>query len=117
MNPFVAQLTLSLGQPAPFQSTPVTPPSSGSSSRTLSTASDSSSGSMLGPPMTYEDTRVIFNNINELAEFSETFTGKLEDALGCALEGGSGDDCIGELFLDTVSTVFHAPFVLNHRRC
>ena len=63
------------GQPAPFAATPATPPgSSASSSRTLSTASDSSAASYLsvgGPPMTREDTKIIFNNVSELAVFSE----------------------------------------------
>lgn len=55
--------------------------------------------------MTGEDCRIIFNNICELAEFSDAFTGKLEEALGNVLEGGDGADFVGELFLGTVSSI------------
>ena len=94
------------GQPAPFAATPATPPgSSASSSRTLSTASDSSAASYLsvgGPPMTREDTKIIFNNVSELAVFSDEFADLLEEALGDVLEGGTGHDCVGKLFLQIV---------------
>ncbi|KAG7091289.1 hypothetical protein E1B28_010337 [Marasmius oreades] len=64
----------------------------------MSIASDSSSSS-LGPPMATEDAKVIFNNIAELAQFSDRFCEQLEDALGSILEGGIGEDRVGELFL------------------
>lgn len=86
----------------PLPNLPITPPnSSGSSSRTLSTASDSSTTS-LGPPMTQEDVKVIFGNISEIAVFSDLFCQALEEALGDLLEGGKGDDHVGALFLSIV---------------
>ncbi|KAH7912737.1 hypothetical protein BJ138DRAFT_1100071 [Hygrophoropsis aurantiaca] len=77
--------------------------SSGASSRTVSTASDSStSSSQLGPPMSREDTRIIFGNIAELAIFSHQFVERLEKALGSVLDGGEGPDHVGELFLEII---------------
>lgn len=106
----VTQLRVS-GKSAPFNvPRPLTPPgSSGSSSRTLSTASDSSSGSSnAGPPMTKDDVRIIFGNIAELAVFSDMFSERLQEALGDVLEDGKGEDTVGTLFLEVVSTVFLA---------
>ncbi|KAK7052828.1 hypothetical protein VNI00_004147 [Paramarasmius palmivorus] len=96
-------IPLALGQPVPVNVlAPMTPPgSSGSSSRTMSTASDSSTSS-LGAPMSAEDARIIFNNIEDLANFSDTFCDRLEEALGSILEGGVGEDRVGELFLQTI---------------
>ncbi|KAI0701003.1 hypothetical protein C8T65DRAFT_579908 [Cerioporus squamosus] len=99
-------IPLALGQPAPFSATPATPPgSSASSSRTLSTASDSSSLSTGGPPMTREDAKIIFNNVSELAVFADEFSELLEQALGDVLEGGTGDDYVGKLFLQIIPTM------------
>ncbi|KAF9235247.1 hypothetical protein BU15DRAFT_89614 [Melanogaster broomeanus] len=103
-------IPLALGQPAPFNTsgTPPTPPlspssGSGSSSRTVSTASDSSTtSSQLGPPMTRDDVRIIFGNISDLALFSDRFVERLEEALGGVLEGGSGEDTVGALFLEII---------------
>lgn len=69
-------------------------------------ASDSSGGSLgsLGPPMTKEDVRIIFNNVAEIAVFADAFTEKLEEALGGVLEGGLGEDHVGALFLEVVRT-------------
>jgi dynamin-binding protein len=96
-------LTPRAGKSAPY-ALPATPPSSGSSSRTLSTASDSSTASTLGPAMTPDDTRIIFGNIAEIAMFADAFSEQLEDALGSALDGGGAtdDDRVGALFLDVV---------------
>ncbi|KAF8161375.1 hypothetical protein B0H34DRAFT_700687 [Crassisporium funariophilum] len=92
-------IPLALGQTVPLHNTPISPPnSSGSSSRTLSTSSDSSTAS-LGPPMTTEDVKIIFSNIPELAMFSDLFGEELELALGSVVEGGHGEDFVGELFL------------------
>ncbi|KAH8103427.1 hypothetical protein BXZ70DRAFT_999023 [Cristinia sonorae] len=98
-------IPLALGQPTAFQaaSLPLTPPhSSGSSARTVSTASDSSSGSFLGSAMSKEDSKIIFNNVGELAEFSDRFSTQLEEALGSVLEGGVGEDHVGKLFLELI---------------
>ncbi|KAF5387247.1 hypothetical protein D9757_006854 [Collybiopsis confluens] len=90
-------IPLAIGHPI-LNSLPLSPPrSSGSSSRTLSTASDSSTGST-DPPMTTEDAKIIFSNIAELALFSDAFCDKLQDALGAILDGGTGEDHVGALF-------------------
>lgn len=54
--------------------------------------------------MSEKDTKIIFNNVGELAQFSDMFTERLEEALGGVLEGGSGIDHVGELFLEIVCT-------------
>ncbi|KAF9443991.1 hypothetical protein P691DRAFT_763777 [Macrolepiota fuliginosa MF-IS2] len=96
-------IPLALGHTVPLPNLPITPPnSSGSSSRTLSTASDSSLTS-LGPPMTPEDVKLVFGNISEIAVFSDLFCQALEEALGALLDGGKGDDHVGALFLSIVS--------------
>lgn len=55
--------------------------------------------------MTQEDTRIIFNNVAEIAVFADMFTERLEDALGAVLEGGTGEDHVGALFLEMVSAI------------
>jgi hypothetical protein len=67
-----------------------------SPSRTVSTASDTSPQNSL--PMNPDDTRIIFNNIEELAIFSESLCDKLEKAIGA----GESDDRVGALFLAMV---------------
>ena len=52
--------------------------------------------------MTPEDVRIIFNNVEELARFSDDFCELLEDALGSLIEGGVGEDRVGALFLEIV---------------
>ncbi|RDB24970.1 Dynamin-binding protein [Hypsizygus marmoreus] len=102
-------IPLALGQSVPLNSSssfsspspPPPPSSSSSSSRTLSVSSDSSAAS-LGPPMTQEDTRIIFSNIAELAIFSDRFCEALEVALGSNIEGGEGEDQVGALFLEII---------------
>ncbi|KDR75582.1 hypothetical protein GALMADRAFT_488485 [Galerina marginata CBS 339.88] len=102
-------IPLALGQTAPLHSVPITPPnSSGSSSRTVSTSSDSSTAS-LGPPMTAEDAKMIFSNISELAMLADMFTEELELALGSVVEGGLGEDFIGALFLRIIPD-FERPY-------
>ncbi|PFH52197.1 hypothetical protein AMATHDRAFT_57560 [Amanita thiersii Skay4041] len=96
-------IPLALGHPTTVHTPPITPPhSSASSSRTMSIASDPST---LGPPMSIDDTRIIFNNVAELAMFSESFCEKLERAIGAA----ENEDCIGKLFLGMVSD-FETPY-------
>ena len=85
----------------PIHDTPISPDSSNSSSR-ISTASDSSTTSSLGPPMSPEDAKIIFGNIAELAILADTVTKQLEKALGAVIEGGQGQDAVGSLFLDIV---------------
>jgi hypothetical protein len=52
--------------------------------------------------MTREDIKIIFNNVADLALFSDFFTDRLEDALGSILDGGVGQDYVGALFLEMV---------------
>ena len=76
--------------------------SSGSSSRAISIASNSSGSPAAVPPMTKKDAKIIFNNVADLALFSDLFTERLEDSFGSVLEGGTGHDCVGALFLEMV---------------
>ena len=55
--------------------------------------------------MTKKDAKIIFNNVADLALFSDLFTERLEDSLGSILEGGIGQDRVGELFLEMVRVV------------
>ena len=52
--------------------------------------------------MTEKDAKIIFMNIADIAMFSDMFTERLEEALGAALEGGTGEDHVGALFLEMV---------------
>ncbi len=56
--------------------------------------------------MTPEDTKIIFSNITEIALFADMFTEEVEMALGSVIEGGQGDDSVGDLFLRIVSIIF-----------
>src|SRR5260370_12036017 len=80
---------------------PTPPHSSSSSLRTLSNASGSST-TLLGPPMTRDDARIIFSNLPELAEFADDFVSRLEAALGSVLPSGDGEDRVGALFIAMV---------------
>ncbi|KAF8911579.1 hypothetical protein CPB84DRAFT_1762280 [Gymnopilus junonius] len=107
-------IPLALGQTAPLSNLPVTPPnSSGSSSRTVSTASSSdSSTASLGPPMTSEDIKIIFGNIAELAELADQFTEELAYAIGsAAVEGGlQDDDYVGAIFTEKAIPRLEKPY-------
>ncbi len=52
--------------------------------------------------MTREDSKIIFNNVSELAVFADELSADLEKALGDVLEGGTGEDWVGKLFLQKV---------------
>lgn len=57
-------------------------------------------------PMTLEDVRIVFSNIEQLAEFADEFAGKIEKHMGEALNPDSEEkDSIGTLFLEVVSTL------------
>lgn len=58
------------------------------------------------PPMTQDDVRVIFGNIEQLAVFADGFADEIETALGTEIPGGIGADGVGELFVKRVSSVF-----------
>ena len=102
--------------------------SSGISTNTVS-SSQSQSGSsgypltpgfvpLAEPPMSVEDAKVIFANLDELAEFTGRFTEFIQLALGSEIEGGLGPDKIGGLFLEMVSSIgvllWHSIFDLMH---
>ena len=55
--------------------------------------------------MTKEDVKAIFGNIEDIAHFADFFSEKLETALGQVIEGGSGEDAVGALFLEVVSGI------------
>lgn len=56
--------------------------------------------------MTKEDARAIFSNIAELAMFADFFSEELERALGRIVEGGEGEDYVGQVFIDVVRAFF-----------
>lgn len=56
------------------------------------------------PPMTQDDVRVIFGNIEQLAVFADGFAEEIETALGAEIPGGSGVDRVGELFVKRASS-------------
>ncbi|KAF7982996.1 hypothetical protein HWV62_24610 [Athelia sp. TMB] len=105
------------GQSDALHLSAMTPPSPTSSTRTRSTDSESSATSATsGPPMTLEDTRIIFGNITELAMFSDTLVERLEEALGAVLDGGTGDDRVGALFLSLIPTMepLYKTYITRH---
>ncbi|KAG8927188.1 hypothetical protein FRC02_008415 [Tulasnella sp. 418] len=56
-------------------------------------------------PMTYEASKIVFGNIEEIAQFANDFTESLELALGDVLEGGQGKDTVGALFLEVIPQI------------
>lgn len=56
------------------------------------------------PPMTQDDVRVIFGNIEQLAVFADGFAEEIETALGAEIPGGGGVDRVGELFVKRASS-------------
>lgn len=91
-------MPLALGQPASFltsSASTITPPPVPQT-----------------PPMTREDAKIIFGNVEELAVFSEVFCAKLEEALAGILDpDGDGKDHVAELFLSMVRIVVY-PFLI-----
>jgi hypothetical protein len=94
--------------------------SSGISTATVS-SSQSQSGSSghpttngfvaLDPPMSVEDAKVIFANLDELAEFTGRFTEFIQLALGSEIDGGLGPDKMGGLFLEMVRWLDFSTFL------
>ncbi|RXW12772.1 hypothetical protein EST38_g13084 [Candolleomyces aberdarensis] len=52
--------------------------------------------------MSQDDAKIIFTNVVELAVFSDGFCDELERALGSLVDGGVGEDRVGELFLQII---------------
>ncbi|KAG8736544.1 hypothetical protein FRC10_009204 [Ceratobasidium sp. 414] len=88
-------------KPARNGSIPVAPPAS---------------GSLDDPPMTEQDVKVVFGNIEELAAFADELADQLEVALGNAIPGGEGEDQVGELFLELASkmTPMYLTYITRH---
>lgn len=63
----------------------------------------------MAPPMTEKDTKIIFMNVADIAMFADIFSERLEEALGSVLEGGSGEDHVGALFLEMVCQQCNVP--------
>ncbi|TBU37454.1 Dbl-like domain-containing protein [Dichomitus squalens] len=75
---------------------------------TFSTISDISFTSLSAdgqPPMTEADVKAIFNNIAELATFSEQFVSDLESALGDFATNSEWEDYVRKLFLTASSSL------------
>ncbi|PCH35656.1 hypothetical protein WOLCODRAFT_133926 [Wolfiporia cocos MD-104 SS10] len=112
-------IPLALGQTVEIHPAPATPPASSGSSLRTQSSSDSSSGHAScppGPAMSREDVRIIFNNVGELAAFADAFTEQIEEALGSVLEGGSGEDHVGALFLEKIPTLepLYLAYITKH---
>lgn len=91
-------IPLALGQPAPF----------------LASSDPTKSPPPIPqvPPMTKDDTKIIFGNVEELAVFSEVFCDKLEAALSGVIDpNGDGQDHVGDLFLNMVRYLLSLTFV------
>ncbi|KIJ51253.1 hypothetical protein M422DRAFT_776540 [Sphaerobolus stellatus SS14] len=55
------------------------------------------------PPMTKDDARIIFSNIEDIAVFSETFCDKLEEAMQGVLDSdGDGKDTVADVFISLI---------------
>lgn len=112
-------IPLALSQPPQFHPPPSNDPSSSQSNISLS-----------DPPMTLDDVRVIFSNVEEMAIFADAFAERIEAHMGDVLlsildraaspsSSNGRKDSIGELFLEVVSIVSpHAtPWVFALTSC
>ena len=92
-----------ISRSSPHSSSPRSSTHTNSSAQTTSSASTAASS--VNPadlPMTPEASKIIFQNIEELAIFADEFSNRLEMALGDLLPEGHGEDCVGELFIEKV---------------
>ncbi|KAG8737819.1 hypothetical protein FRC12_017013 [Ceratobasidium sp. 428] len=73
-------------------------------------------GSIDDPPMTAQDVKVIFGNIEELAAFADELADQLELALGNVVPGGIGEDRVGELFCELAPkmTPMYLTYITRH---
>lgn len=62
-------------------------------------------------PMSLDDYRVIFSNLDDLAVYADAFADLIEKALGSEVSGGRGEDRIGQLFVESVRIKI---FILGH---
>lgn len=99
-------LPLALGQPVSFSATSPSP--------TPPPVTPTSPSSQATPPMTKEDTRLIFGNIEDLAVFSEVFCDRLEEAMQGILDPqGDGKDRVAEVFMSMVCHSGCIPYLTN----
>ncbi|CAE6533226.1 unnamed protein product [Rhizoctonia solani] len=68
------------------------------------------------PPMSAQDVKIVFGNIEELASFADELSERLEVALGSVVPGGTGDDRVGELFCELAPrlTPMYLAYITRH---
>ncbi|KAF8678800.1 RhoGEF domain [Rhizoctonia solani] len=68
------------------------------------------------PPMSAQDVKIVFGNIEELASFADELSERLELALGSVVPGGTGDDRVGELFCELAPrmTPMYLAYITRH---
>ncbi|KAH7334935.1 hypothetical protein B0J17DRAFT_95100 [Rhizoctonia solani] len=68
------------------------------------------------PPMSAQDVKIVFGNIEEIATFADELSERLEVALGSVVPGGTGDDRVGELFCELAPrmTPMYLSYITRH---
>ncbi|KAL5638509.1 hypothetical protein ACGC1H_005249 [Rhizoctonia solani] len=68
------------------------------------------------PPMSAQDVKIVFGNIEEIAAFADELSERLEVALGSVVPGGTGDDRVGELFCELAPrmTPMYLAYITRH---
>ncbi|CAE6394035.1 unnamed protein product, partial [Rhizoctonia solani] len=68
------------------------------------------------PPMSAQDVKIVFGNIEEIAAFSEELSERLETALGSVVPAGTGYDRVGELFCELAPrmTPMYLAYITQH---
>ncbi|CAE6384208.1 unnamed protein product [Rhizoctonia solani] len=68
------------------------------------------------PPMSAQDVKIVFGNIEELASFADELSERLELALGSVVLGGTGEDRVGELFCELTPrmTPMYLAYITRH---
>ncbi|GJJ08517.1 hypothetical protein Clacol_002735 [Clathrus columnatus] len=69
------------------------------------------------PPMSKEDVKIIFGNVEDLGVFSETFCEKLEEALkGVSEPDGNGQDTVAETFISIIPYIklHYTTYITRH---
>lgn len=64
------------------------------------------------PLMSKNDLHIVFANLEEIADLAEAFSAVLDSAMG----SGEGDDNIGEIFVEMVSTSLTCVSCSNHTK-
>ncbi|CUA69991.1 Vegetative incompatibility protein HET-E-1 [Podospora anserina] [Rhizoctonia solani] len=68
------------------------------------------------PPMSAQDVKIVFGNIEEIAAFADELSERLEVALGSVVPSGTGDDRVGELFCELAPrmTPMYLAYITRH---